>query len=558
MRSLSRLGLGAAVLFSLAACSITSEEAGADTPPSVHDVVNAPADQNICSTLDYGAQTPSSEYYRFFDSDAAAGTYITKLLATGQLASNSGADAKLREITSDPRLVRLVGEVFAGFKSVFPRETAFLDVAPRIAIIESDILNAFALGPGFAEEPGAPTDRSPYLFIVHTAILKKNATDTELRGLFAHELGHLLLRTFLPEIQQRVRSIYMVGKAGEDGVIGAVQEDDPAVSEHVEKILKIQLKEGGIGELGFPVIRDGQYVKVLDLLTSLAARTQVATAESKAACQRVADKKAALLTTQRGLLKNLKLGDLVPSTPTDEQREQLEGSSAALIDDIKTCTAPIDDRTTLAEITALINNLAHESIDVGHPDHAKLTALMTDIEREIDQEMPDASGVTRVLTAEARSRAEIMKLRHDPRFPIEKIRVFDYEEDADDASARVLSAIGDDATGVGQFLLSALSPEAQAACIADIQAGKPISYGQFIDTHPSICWRYYHVQQFEKALSVCQAPSPVASSTTTPKGNGRESVLDRIPHTEKSKGGYGVGQWEGTLTLPTAWRQRGL
>jgi predicted Zn-dependent protease len=64
---------------------------------------------------------------------------------------------------------------------------------------------------------------------VNTGLLNQNRPDTELRGVFAHELGHLILRTFLSEVQRQVRGIYRIGES-EDGIIGEVQDDDPALA----------------------------------------------------------------------------------------------------------------------------------------------------------------------------------------------------------------------------------------------------------------------------------------------------------------------------------------
>lgn len=539
MRSLSLpLVLGSLLLVACSSEAVSSAPSSRpDSQPqqSVDDIVNRPStDAAVCSTLDYNHQKAAADYFRFFDTDAAAAEYMTKLIARGTLANNSGPEAKLREISADERLNRLVREVFDGFKKTFPKEMTGLTTPPRIAVVESSIVNAFALGPGFAESDDAPQDRSPYLFIVHTAILKRKNTDTELRGLFAHELGHLLLRTFLPEIQKAVRSIYIIGKAGEDGVIGAVQDDDPRVAEHVEKILKIQQREGGLGDLGFPVLlaQSSMYMRLFGAV----ARSIPASA----ACESAKTKMDALRTLQKAYLKDSDVGNFVPAPRTPAQQAELEVASAAAIEDYKKCLAPANDNGSIMSVIAQTNGVPVEAAtDPAHPDHQKLKDLMVDIELAVDAEMPNAKVLDRLFVAEARMRAELVKLRSDPAFPIEKIRVFDYEEDADDASVRVLASIGDDPRGVGHFLISTTPEAAQEKCRADIANGVPISYGQFIDMHPSICWRLYHVTQLGKALNMC-APAPVSTpASLVAKSGGRASVLDRVPHVAT---GYGVGE----------------
>src|SRR5262249_32710190 len=119
---------------------------------------------------------------------------------------------------------------------------------------------------------------------------------------------------------------------------------------------------------------------------------------------------------------------------------------------------------------------------------------------------------------------------------IDQVRIFDFEEDADDASVRVLTEIGQDPTGVGLFLLRMSGDDAKQKCLSDVAARKPIGYGRFIDTHPSSCWRYYHTTQFAKALTQC--PSTPPNATSRSHGSGRASIIDKAPKDMVEKG-YG-------------------
>jgi hypothetical protein len=527
--SISRLfAIGVLGVVTMAGC------AAADPAPAAADG-QLRAAGGICPTLDYGHATAPADYYRFFDSDAKAGEYVDKIIRNGALAELSGPDARFKEIATDPHLVRLVAEVFEGFKKVFPREMEGLTTPPRVAVVESEIINAFALGPGFAEDATAPADRSPWIFLVHTAALNNGNTDSELRGLFAHELGHLILRTFLPEIQQRVRAIYMLGRQGEDGVLGAAEDDDPRVAAHVEKILELQTRIGGLPHLGFPATVKGQYSKIFDLMMrSVTAPTP----ESTAACTAVTTGLSELRTAQIALLPGAPLGNLVPATPTPEQRANLDALSSSIASAIPACVAAGEDEGTLMQLTAVLNKLPMEAVAPEHPDHARLIELMVDAERQVDAEAPAAPMSEKMLRAEALMRAEQIALRDDPAFPIDQIRVFDYEEDADDAAVRVLTAIGDDPLGISGFLLSTVPREAREGCVAHVAAGKPVSFGRFIDTHSPVCWRHYHAAQFSKALAAC---SPEATAAKVlPRGSGRASIVDRV--TKPAQPGYGIGR----------------
>ena len=75
---------------------------------------------------------------------------------------------------------------------------------------------------------------------------------------------------------------------------------------------------------------------------------------------------------------------------------------------------------------------------------------------------------------------------------------------------RVLHAIGVNPESIGNFSLSILKPATKAACLADVAAHKPIGFGDLYDVHPASCWRYYHAQQFSKALTTCGGPTPAS------------------------------------------------
>jgi hypothetical protein len=483
----------------------------------------------------------NAEYYRQFDTDAKATDYLTKVIASGQLAAMSGPNAELQEITHDERLTKLVNEVYAGFIRVYPNETAGLPTPPRVAIVKSDVVNAFALGPGFVDSPSARRDQSPWLFIVHTALMNRGGTDSELRGLFAHELGHLILRNYLPEVSHTIRSIYKIG-ASENGVLGEAQTDDPALAAHVEEMLKRQTRVGGLPELGLPVVPSlGSYAKVIDVFVTQALQGPASPAVE--ACKTAKAKTAELQAAQKALIPGAAEGNDAPRSPTADEAAHFDELGAALGDALRACLAPTSPSptVTLALLTAGLNQLPDAATNPANPDHAKLIGLMLDAELRVDAEGPTSAPlIDRLLRVQAPVRSELVMLQEDPRFPLDDIRVYDFEEDADDAAVRILAAIGDDPLSIGNFLVdAAMTPEAKASCLANVAAGKPVPYGRFIDTHPATCWRYYHAVQFAKALKECQPQAALERSM--PKGSGLPSVSDKAP-SEVIEKGYGKGQ----------------
>jgi hypothetical protein len=504
-------------LFPIAVLACSAHEETAQTNDTL-------AERSICAPLDYASgAAPARDFYRTFDSDADAAHYLEALIEDGSLSSLSGADAKLVTFVTPEHpeyghLGGLVRQVFDGFAKSFPQEMATIleDIGgpPRVAIIQSSKANAFALA------PNGPENRSPWLFLVHTALLDLHPTSAELQGLFAHELGHLILRTFLPEIQKRVRKMYMVS-GSENGILGAAQKNDPFVKKHIEELLERQGRVNGAPRLGFPALIPGVY---LNLIQSLMA-------ETGKPCQAERDAIGELKSAQMKLLPGYADGNVIPAVPSAEQAKELEALSenvrSALRAPSSCLRAPEATNMSLLELAAMQYHFENAL------DSDELLGHYLDVEARVDAEMPDALTVDRVLAAEAPLRAELATRQDDVHFPIDRLRVFDYEEDADDAAVRVLASIGVEPSALGDFFLKALmsSDEARAKCKADVakaQAGEDVAipFGRFVDVHPTTCWRYYHVTQFSSALRAC---TPESTRMKRPLGpsNG-PSALDAI------------------------------
>lgn len=497
-------------LFSAIACASPSD-ATSTSAAEVHS-------GGICSTLDYGPRAAPKDYYRYFASDAEASAYVQKLLE-GPLAGSG----TLKEVTRDERLNRLVGEVYAGFKKAFPHETEGTPAdAPRVAILQTDVINAFALGPTTIDSAVAP--RSPWLFFVNTGLLDQHASDDELRGVFAHELGHLLVRTFLPEVKARVRATYVI-RGTEDGVLGEAQENDPAAAAHVEDILKHQDRVGGWPKLGiFALDRTGYpsagYTRFYKILQTAGASGPSA----PAACAGISTDLKALETAQIANVPDFDAMDLSPRDPNAEERAKLDGLTTTLKNDLRACLASMNGGpASLADVVAFLNGLPPSATDPADARHAELVALMLPVELQVDRDFAGAPLLDRMFEADARLRAELAALKDDPRFPIANLRIYDSEEDADDASMRVLASIGQDPLGIGSFFTNHFMPEAaRERCLADIAAGRLVSYGSLVDVHPATCWRYYHGTQFAKAVSACTFPV-----TRAPKSPAAPSIADQ-------------------------------
>src|SRR5262249_54083578 len=158
--------------------------------------------------------------------------------------------------------------------------------------------------------------------------------------------------------------------------------------------------------------------------------------------------------------------NFAPRSPTVAESANLDQLSTATADALRACIDPLGATGSLAELVAATNSLAPTSVHPDDPDHGKLVGLMLQTEIDVDTANPNAQILYLLLQAQAPIRSELVAMQRDPAMSVDSIRVYDSEEDADDAAVRILAALGDDPTGIGTFLLkAAMTPADQAACL---------------------------------------------------------------------------------------------
>ena len=144
-----------------------------------------------------------------------------------------------------------------------------------------------------------------------------------------------------------------------------------------------------------------------------------------------------------------------------------------------------------------------KQLDVATPEHEKaLKELMSDDEIALDRDGAASPIVDKVFASTQAMHSKLNAFSKDERIPLDALRVYDAEEDSDDAAVRVLTAIGADPMGQATFLFRAMGDA--AACRRTLDAGKVPSYGRFVEDHPGTCYRVYHSRQFVMSLATCQ------------------------------------------------------
>jgi len=453
----------------------------------------APA-RDVCATLDYGHQRSNADYFLRFDNDSAALEY-----SRGFLASNGiNADA---EIARDSRLIRLVNRVFDGFRKVFPLETEGMDRPPRVLVVDQEGLNAFA---GYDER--RDVDKAPWLFWVHRATVNSSRPDAELEGLYAHELAHLILRNLLPETRAKIRTHYRVPGGAEHGVIGAVTPDDPVVRARAEELRTIDAlvgREAAFGRLPLSAFEDNEYQSLLLTLAkqrNISSDAKACDAADEGIRRARAFYKAVVsvhdLTFEISPREAAGLADLEDSTVTMLRRCYANVKKS--IFELK-----LEDRSVRVLVNGTPASL-QTILDPTTREH-KLAygALMSNsVEQEVDTNT-DRPTIERLLDIVGTLHRRADTLTQDTSLPIDELRVFDLEEDADDAAVRVLRAIGDDPRGAARLFVGQM-PDPDA-CLSEIESGRVPRYGRFIDSHNATCWRAFHTMELAKALESCPA-----------------------------------------------------
>lgn len=494
--------VGLPVALVLVACSSDRGGAGtgphsggppADDPGAADDSDPSASTQNVCSTLDYGHARSNDEYFLTFADDAAVMEY-----SKGFLLANGEPEAK--EVSHDERFVRLVAEVYEGFRTVFPRETAGLTTPPRVVVVNADGVNAFA---GFDERP--EVNKAPWIFWIHSGLVSSSKRDSQIKGLFAHELGHLILRNLLPETRDKIRRHYRVTDGAEKGILGAASADDPTVREHVEAIRSISAEVGRDVLFGSLPLSPFALSRYRSMLTRLMNEKEQST--DQAACNDADD---GLNQIGEIIQPRASIHDYTIHLSSSEKAQvsKLTQSTAA---SLKKCYGHVKQSLFELKLRDRVANLPAEeargilerALDPTTEEHRTASAelMKNDVERKVDAEAGESPTIDRLLSVVQTLHRRLSELESDDALPVDELRVFDMEEDADDAAVRVMVAIGEDPLANGR-LLAGLLPDPDE-CYRLVERGRVPDYGRFVDPHNATCWRWFHTNQFAKALDRC-------------------------------------------------------
>lgn len=468
------------------------------------DRATADAKRNICVTLDYKHTRSNQDYFLRFADDAAAVQYSQGFLSANGISGNA-------QVSNDAWLTGLVGRLFKGFKQVFPRETEGMDDPPRVLVIDESGVNAFA---GFDERK--QYDKAPWLFWVHRGVFDGTTPEPEVEGLVAHELAHLVLRNMLPETRAKIRTFYRVPGGREHGIFGATTPDDPIVRQHAGEMRTLGALVGRasvFGPLPISAFEESEYDSLLQTLEKLNPQPP-----DSDACRTARD---GLRRAKEFYKSSVTVHDLTLEL-TKDQQQQLTTFSESIASALRRCHGNV--RTSLYELKVRDRSVSPEAqaqlpklLDPTTEEHKAAYALLmdNDLERDADEKSEERPTIDRLIEVVQTAHTRIAELEADPKLPIDELRVFDMEEDADDAAVRVIRAAGDDVSGISSLFLGQIGDG--GACRRLLDAGKVPRYGRFVDVHNATCWRAFHVRDFAKAIDHC--PKSVTHSSSSSSSN---------------------------------------
>ncbi|HEU0034802.1 MAG TPA: M48 family metalloprotease [Kofleriaceae bacterium] len=432
--------------------------------------------------------TPDIDCFRTFDSDAQASAWFGAF--EQQLATNENRPARALVPATDPRYVKardLLDRGWAAFRDHRP-VGKLGDLRPALVVVEDAQVNAFVMG-------DYETPKSGFAVMVQTGLLGVGAADDQMLGVMMHELQHAVGLHLIADTKDRMRRFYLAPTGGEEPIGKDTVEDPRARAAGQEwRTAADQVGVYTAPELGGFPFRGG-----LDRVLDLIARAGMQ--NNPAGCERAVALRTALhddLTAMRDRLGGALTIDLA-TLPA-----RVDAALSALRDE---CLAGVPD--DLITVLADLQGTTPEMIEAGFSP--------------ADVALVKGRHVIDGLAALVASRRAAMR-DIETRFtaatgaPWSALRMFSYEEDADDVSVPVLRATNLDPAGNARFLELALPAEARTRCQALLAADTVPAYGvDLFDEHHDTCWRAYHIDELAAATEPATSPRVATGTLSVPK-----------------------------------------
>ncbi len=476
------------VLLAAAACGSDAGDSDGDGDDPQNSCEDPAYGDGTCD-VDLTCEAPDIDCYVLFADHAEATSWFAAIEEQIAAAQFRAPRALLPE--SDPHHVRmraLLDEGWQAYQEVIPVGDLGA-MSPELVVVEDDSVNAFVQGDG---------EKAGFAVMVHTGIIDV-ATDEELVSIVMHELTHAIYLHVIPAVKEGVRIHYL---AGEEEPFGFEQADDAMVRDAMTDWRALATDVGPLETAplaGFPIsVGNGTLYRTFKFVTDVWAEAHPE--ECAAPLAALTDLTNDILSYYSSIDQTLHVGGL-EETLYNAQNNALvairDQCMPTLTDSYITIVADINHKTE-QEMRDSMDDADEALVDGKHFIGA-IASLIADRRakmRAIESDFQTASGSA-----------------------WDRVRHYTFEEEADDSTIPVLTAMERDPAGIGPGLFLLESEAAQSQCTELLAgAGAPPYGADLLDEHHSNCWRVFHVRaladsgRLTDGSSALRRPAPAAAS----------------------------------------------
>jgi hypothetical protein len=449
--------------------------------------------------LDLTCDAPDIDCYIMFADEPEARTWFTGV--EEQVAAAELRAPRALVPAGDARFTRMRALLDEGWQA-YKEVNAVADLAPlvpELVVIEDPSINAFVYGDG---------QKVAFAVMVQTGIIDA-ASDEELIAVVMHELTHAIRLHVIPEMKERIRQHYLA--PGDTEPFGFEQPDDATVRGHIADWRALAADVGALDAaplVGFPMPNgNGTLFRVFNYVTKV---------WSEANPDICAAPLQAVQTLQANVLSYYSKID--QTLHLDGMEEALsETQNTVLINLRDQCMAGLTD--SYITILADINDKTEQEIrdEMSDEDEALVEG------RHFIEAMAFLGNDRRV-----KMRAVAEAFTADTGEPWSRARQYTTEEEADDATIPILTAMGRDPAGMGPGLMLLDDENTQSQC-NQLLAGSGPPYGaDLLDEHHANCWRVFHVNQLADSGRLTDGASALRRRAPAPTA--RPSRYKPLPY----------------------------
>jgi hypothetical protein len=463
MRVFSVVSLG--VLLVGAGCGGDSDDTG-DEGDGPEETCEDPAYGDGTCDLDLTCDAPDIDCYVLFAGEPEARSWFADI--EDRVAASELRAPRALVPTTDGRYTRMRALLDEGWEA-YKEVNAVGDLAalvPELVVVEDPTINAFVYGDGM---------KVGFAVMVQTGIIEA-ASDEQLIAVVMHELTHAIRLHVIGEMRDRIRRNYLA--PGDSEPFGFEQTDDPVVRGHITDWRTLAADVGPLDAaplVGFPMPNGNPTLyRIFNLVTKVwaDAHPDICAAPMAAVQELTAD----ILTYYSRIDQTLHLTGVEESLSNAQNTVLVnlrDQCMAGLTDSYVTILADISDKTE-EQVRQEMSDEDEALVEGRH-----FIEAMAFLGNDRRVKMRDAQAAFTSETGEPWTRA----------------RQYTTEEEADDATIPILSAMGRDPAGIGPGLQLLDDEPTRAECNGLLAAGAPPYGADLYDEHHSNCWRVFHVRE---------------------------------------------------------------